>query len=58
MRCQDTMKFCDQFCRYAETAKGDWAGRRSCGTFQVLFCKKQENHVYKNKQCEDYEENT
>lgn len=48
--------FCDMNCEYAEFSKEEWTGKRSCGTFQNLYCKKKKEIVLKNKVCDDYKQ--
>lgn len=46
-------RWCDLMCEHADFARREGLdGSTSCRTFQVLWCKKLEQHVTKNAPCE------
>lgn len=47
------MAFCDFKCAYAETARQDLDGSRSCMTFTAIYCTLHERHVMKAQPCTD-----
>ena len=47
------MTFCDFKCAYAETARDDLDGSRSCMTFTAIYCSLHERHVMKAQPCPD-----
>ena len=47
------MKFCDLRCTYAEPAREDLDGSRSCMTFTAIYCSLKELHVMKAQSCQD-----
>ncbi len=46
-------EFCDLRCAYAEPAREDMDGSRSCMTFTAIYCTCKGTHVMKAQVCED-----